>query len=228
MKKLLVTILCLIGCILTTQAQESRKIVSVEPQYSDILNVFHLLDIDVCRFDLSAFSNEKYAISLYIDEYENNQKKDRIQVRNLGNNIESLDKFPPEQRGEFRKMKQIPEGENEWIRIKYLSVYLRKITDSTTTITIDVPDVMQANSSVKNRPLGEYKRNFYQLRPFTLAEVGEGDLLTIPLLLYGSGWVDGPIIRFCGEREIDPGMKADILTKIPHHYVLGVELEKVK
>lgn len=228
MKKLLFTILCLVGYTLTTQAQEPRKVVQAEPQYSDVLNVFSLLDIDVFRFDLTAFSNEKYAISLYIDEYENNQKKGRVRTNHLGENIVSLDEVPAERRDEFRKMKQIAEGENEWVRIKSLSVYLRKMTDLTTTITINVPDAMQVSNSIKNRPVGEYKRNFYKVRPFTLTEIGTGDLLTIPLLLYGSGWLYGSIIRFCGEREIDPDMKAEILTKIPHQYVLGLELKKVK
>ena len=52
--------------------------------------------------------------------------------------------------------------------------------------------------------------------------------MKIPLLLYGSVWAEPgtTFFRFCGENEIDPEMKAEILTHIPHHYVIGVQLKK--
>lgn len=56
------------------------------------------------------------------------------------------------------------------------------------------------------------------------------DSLNIPLVLYGSGWVDEQygFMRFCGEREIDGNDKTGmILSNVPHYYVVGVELHKV-
>ena len=50
--------------------------------------------------------------------------------------------------------------------------------------------------------------------------------MDIPLVLYGSGWYDEQfdLTRFCGESEIDPGMKSDILQYIPHYYIIGADL----
>ncbi len=52
----------------------------------------------------------------------------------------------------------------------------------------------------------------------------------IPLILYGSAWLDEKynIIRFCGEKEIDPEMKAEILKDIPHYYIIGIEFKSDK
>lgn len=228
MKRLSVTILCLISFIFMAQSQDSRKVTSVEPQFSDILNVFEMMDINIFGFDLSPFLDTKYSVSVYVDEYKNNKKVNRNHTINIGNNIESLKDVPEEHRASFREQKQIPEGKNEWDKIKNISVYIRNMNDSTSIISIVVPNAVKTGTQVKLYPLGDFKRHFYKVRPFSFAEVGQEDFVDIPLILYGSGWLDGQMIRFCGESEIDPDMKAEILANIPHHYVLGLELKKVE
>ncbi len=32
----------------------------------------------------------------------------------------------------------------------------------------------------------------------------------------------------CGEKEIDPEMKSEILQKIPHYFIVEIKLEKIK
>ncbi|WP_373151839.1 DUF5041 domain-containing protein, partial [Bacteroides caccae] len=56
------------------------------------------------------------------------------------------------------------------------------------------------------------------------------EFVELTLILYGSAWLDKQhdIIRFCGEREIDPEMKAEILKDIPHYFVIGIELKAEK
>ena len=42
------------------------------------------------------------------------------------------------------------------------------------------------------------------------------------------GWLDERynIIRFCGEKEIDPELSSEILKHLPHYYILGLKYEK--
>lgn len=89
---------------------------------------------------------------------------------------------------------------------------------------------MRMNQQVKLYPVGKDNTYFYQTIPFLLAEVVRADNQEIPLVLYGSGWEDTryDVVRFCGESEIDLEKKVDILSKIPHHYVLGLELKKTE
>lgn len=230
MKKLTAAALICIFCAPLAMSQESHKVVKVEPQLSDIYNILNLMDINLFRFDLNSFLDKKYTVSVYVDEYEDNKKTQRLSTFNLGDNMISLDKVPEEYRDTFRILKQVPEGKNEWDNIKELSIYIRKTNDSTSVFTMDVPDATRMSQPVKLRPVGELKTYFYQTIPFTFKKVNEEDNLEIPLLLYGSGWQDTEhnVIRFCGENEISPDMKAEILTDIPHHYILGIELKRVK
>ena len=47
-------------------------------------------------------------------------------------------------------------------------------------------------------------------------------------MLYGSWWEEPgtTICRFCGESEIDPGLQAEMLTDVPHYYVIGLRMKK--
>ena len=224
-------LICL-SYVSTVSSQEASKVVKVEPQLSDIYNVLELMDINLFRFDLNTFLNEKYTMSIFIDEYVNNKKTKRVFITKLGDNIQSLDDIPEKHRDGFRKLKKVPEGKNEWDNIKEVSVYIRKKNDTTAIFSIDVPDVMRFNRQVFLRPVGEQKTYFYHTRPFSFQEIknDEKDNMEIPVILYGSGWLDTKynVIRFCGEREIDPEMKANILKDIPHHYILGLQLQKAK
>ena len=224
-------LICL-SYVSTVSSQEASKVVKVEPQLSDICNILELMDINLFRFDLNSFLNHKYTMSIYIDEYVNNKKIKRHSRIKLGSNIMSLNDMPADKRDDFRKAMLVPEGENEWDNIKELSVYIRSTNDSSAIITIDIPNNMRVNKYVKLHTVGEYKRNFYNIRPFSFQEIkdDEKDNIEIPFILYGSGWLDTKynIIRFCGEREIDPELNAEILKNIPHHYILGLQLQKDK
>ena len=71
------------------------------------------------------------------------------------------------------------------------------------------------------------KKHFnYHTRPFII-EAFEVDKF-IPLVLFGSSWYDERfnVIRFCGEREIDPDLSSEILKDVPHYYVLGIKFVK--
>lgn len=227
-KYTLATFICIFFAVVAHAQEEGPRVVKKEPQMSDIYGVLDALHINLFRFDLSAFLTDVYNVNLYIDEYEKGKEPRRKRTVRLGKNIESLDEVPEEHRAAFRELKKVPEGKNEWNNITDISIYLTKPNDSTAMFTINVPDVMRTNQKVNLHSVGEHKMYFYNARPFTFKAMEEKDSLNIPFLLYGSGWVDERygIIRFCGEREIDPDMKAEILSNIPYYYIVGIELKK--
>lgn len=227
-KKVLHTFLICWLFTLPVMAQDSCMVVKAEPQLSDIYGALRSLNVHIFRFDISSFLKSVYQVNLYIDEYEKDSIPHRYRDVSLGTNIESLDNVPEEYREEFRKIKQVPEGKNEWDNIKDISIYLTKPNDSIASFEINIPNTLTTRQRVKLHPISEYNTYFYDVRPFTFKATEEKDTVSIPLLLYGSAWLDKKynIIRFCGESEIDPDMKAELLKELPHYYIIGLKLTK--
>lgn len=215
----------------TLKAQELPKIIQADPQISDLFSVLEAMDVYLYRFDLKEFSNQKYNIGIYIDEYESNLSPKRIYNQNIGCNIRSLSEVPEGYREERRKSEQIPEGTDEWINIKEISIYLRKQNDSIAAFTIKVPDVATGTKRVPLRQIEmeNFKTYLYRPRPFEFAATQIKESIEIPLILYASAWVDEKykFIRFCGEKKIDPGMNAEILKHVPHHFIIGLKMQKM-
>ena len=227
--KLIILLFCLLSAG-TASAQDSLRIVKTTPQMDDIFSVLETMNIYLYRFDLKEFLNDTYTINIYIDEYTKGAPAARYQTLRLGNNITSLNEVPEEHREGFRKLKNIPAGKNEWNSIEELSIYIRQKDDSVSMVTFNVPENGRRLALLKLKPVGKQRIYFYTPRPFRLDAVSKGEQMQIPLLLYGSGWVDTSVqgrelIRFCGESQIDPAMRADILKETPHYYVIGLELK---
>ena len=230
-KALLVIAACMLSFHIAT-AQEKPQVKRAEPQTSDIFKVLETMDVYMYRFDLREFLNEKYNITAYIDEYELGKEPKRIYNANLGNNIRSLSEVSEEYREAVRKEKQVPEGKDEWENIKEMSVYITKQNDSIGVFTIYVPEALTARRRLPLRQVESegFKTYLYRPRPFKFNETGIEEGQETPLVLYASAWVDEvyKVIRFCGENEIDPEMKAKILAYVPHYYILGLKFQKVK
>lgn len=230
MKKLLLaTVVCVAACFSSIKAQEDPKVIKTEPQLSDIYEVLETMNIHLFRFDLSEYLQDVYSVKLYIDEYENGKWVKEAGSSHFGKNRESLNNVPENVREDFRKYKKIPEGKDEWDNIKELAVYITKRNDSTAVLSINIPDGMKTGKPMKLHPIGEEKLYLYAPRPFKFNATPQQDTVNIPLIMYGSYWVDTKynVIRMCGEKEIDPEMKAEILQNIPHYFVVGIKLEKV-
>lgn len=226
--KLTAILLCLSLTGIAKAQEKGSQVIKSEPQVEDIYNVLETMDIHIFRFDLKEFLNKTYTISFYVDEYEKGKSPKRAHNIGLGKNIQSLNVVPEEQRQAFREMKQIPEGKNEWEAIKELAVYFRKSDDSTAVCTINVPESLQGGVPLKLQPIGKFHSYIYHPRPFKFQTIKEEEHFKIPLVLYGSAWLDHNMMRFCGEREIDPEMKAEILKDIPHYYIIGIEFNADK
>lgn len=226
-KFIITALLCLSLTGIANAQEKAPQVKQTEPQLEDIYNVLEAMDIHLFRFDLKSFLNNVYKVSIYLDEYQKGESPKRVRNIALGDNIRFIDAVPEEHRQAFREAKQIPEGKNEWEALKELSLYIRKSNDSTAVCTINVPDAMRGGMPLKLKPVEKYNRYAYYPRPFKLQTVKETEHFNVPLLLYGSAWLDKKhdIIRFCGESEIDPEMKAEILQYLPHYYVIGIEFK---
>ena len=75
--------LLLIGLLATVllplAAQKKERSIEIDPNASiDIDEVFDAMGIGIANFDLSALRNETYKLTLYIDEYLNGEKLERV------------------------------------------------------------------------------------------------------------------------------------------------------
>lgn len=230
-KTLLVIAACMLSFHIAT-AQEKPQVKRTDPQTSDLFKVLETMDVYMYRFDLRDFLNEKYNITAYIDEYEPGKEPKRIYNANLGDNIRSLSEVSEQYREDFRKEKQVPEGKDEWESIKEMSVYITKQNDSIGVLTIYIPEGLTASRRLSLRQVESegFKTYLYRPRPFKFNETGIEEGQETPLVLYASAWVDEiyKVMRFCGEKEIDPEMQAKILTHVPHYYIFGLKFQKVK
>lgn len=227
MTKKLITIVACLYTTLTLSAQDSLKINPRQVNSNDIIEVLNTIGISIYSFDLTPLSNNTYNVSLYVDEHEKGKDTKRIKLFHLGKNKELLSDLPNEQ--EFREVYNIPDDEKIWHRITDLSIYLRQ-QDSVTTLTFNAPQCMQASCPLPLHAIANSSRYFYDGRPYVLKMNANTDRITIPLIFYGSGWMDkSGMMRLCGEREIDTDSKEKgLLTHVPHYYTVGIELEKVK
>lgn len=230
LKKILAAGLFCLSVSATAQEQATYEVERVEPKMEDILNIFKGMDIHLSRFDVSRFLDTVYRMEIYVKEYKNNQETGRVHHFDLQKNIGSLNDFRQEDWPTLRQIHQLSEGEKEWVNIKEISIYIRKDQerDSTAFIQIAVPGLGDQSVPFAIYPADGKHFYSYNTRPFAIHAASPADRLEIPLLLYGSSWAEPgtTFFRFCGESEIDPEMKAEILTHIPHYYVIGLRLEK--
>ena len=200
----------------------------------DVDFALEMLGVQTTRFDLTPFKNEKYNVSIYIDEYEKgNPERIKRNYANFGENLLDIRNYQEEEWDEARKLFDIPQDEYIGVRIKdvVFAIYHAK-GDSVATLKFNVNFAGGSTRPLKLHKLeGEKDSYSYHSRPFALKPVTDSDYAEVPLWLYGSAWKDQNIFRFCGENEIDPNLKetkSTLLTHCPHYYIIGVTLEKVK
>ena len=223
MKRFLIALATLLA-VYNAQAQDSLKIDSEEPQMEDVLTLLDAMDIYLYRFNAEEFLKHKYNVSFFVDEYMDGVKKERRNTLHMGANIQSVKIYPREQWDAARKQHGLGPDEDDFVRIKTVSIIVRKNSDTTAMATFASPGAGRMGVSLEQYPAGPDSVYFYSSRPFTLEAVPDTGAVEIPLVLYGSGWYDERynIVRFCGESRIDPQLKADILKNLPHYYILGV------
>lgn len=225
MKKVVAIIVFVLAAI-SSQAQDSLHICRQKAQIEDILTVLEAMNINLYRFDMSGFLKHKYDVAFYVEEYKDGENKGRLHTFHFGSNIVSLDGYTEEDREWLSRETGLSPDAREWNKLTSATVITKEIDDSTAFLSVALSKNDFMRCSLKRYPAGPHSVYLYSSRPFRLDPVADTDTLDIPLVLYGSGWYDErfDMIRFCGESEIDPEMKADILQNLPHYYVFGAEL----
>ena len=220
MKKL-IALLCAVALVGTLRAQNSVKVIPQSIQLEDVVDVLDMNNIYIHRFDLQPLLDTHYNITFYVDEYRHAEKQGRVHSFLFGPNIGSVTEYPVEQWEAIRQEYHLAPGENEYDRIKTVTLTLQVKDDSLATVSVGSPGVGRMSKSSLNY--------MYDSRPFRLESVTDGDTVEIPLVFFGSWWYDkrSNFIRFCGESEIDPQLQSQIVKDVPHSYVIGMRLEKM-
>lgn len=232
MKKL-IALLCAVALVDPLRAQDCLRVTPQPVQLEDVVDVLEMNDIHIHRFDLQALLKTHYNVSFYVDEYRHAEKQGRVHTFLFGPNIGSVTEYPEDVQEAVRQEYHLSPNENEYDRIKSVTLTLQVKDDSLATISVGSPLLgRMSKSSLKLYPVEGYAQavNYmYDSRPFRLDSVADADTVEIPLVFFGSWWYDkqSHFIRFCGESEIDPQLQSQIVKDVPHSYVIGMRLEKM-
>ena len=208
-------------------ASDSLMVRQTEPELSDIYVALESLGVTMYRFDLKDFLSARYNVSVHIDEFVNGEKTSGSPEFSLGTNIQSLKEFDETERDFIREKYDIPEDSYEWDRITDITIHTRGQNDSSAFIIADIAGAGRCSFPVKRYPTGPDSTYFYHSRPFSFNGIQyDSTTVSIPLVLYGSGWYDQEhnLVRFCGEEKIDPEMQAEILGYLPHYYIVYLKM----
>ena len=229
MKSLMTALALIISSV--SYAADSLKVRQTEPELSDIYVALESLGITMYRFDLKDFLSARYNVSVYVDEFADGEKTSGSHEFSLGTNIESLKGFDETEQDYIRKRYDIPEDSYEWNRITDITIHTCGQDDSSAFIIADIAGAGRCSFPVKRYPTGPDSTYFYHSRPFSFNGIQhDSTTVSIPLVLYGSGWYDQEhnLVRFCGEEKIDPEMQAEILGYIPHYYIVYLKMTLCK
>ncbi len=230
MKNIMATIVLCLFSVLTVKAQQEVQVKTLEPQLTDVWTIMTEMGIHAYRFELTSFLNKVYEVKFHIDEYQHGELvKSSKKKANMGKNILSITDFPEKSRGLFHEHFHLPAGVDSVALIKEASIYIIQ-SDSTAKVVFNIPQARKSSYILKLQKLPSLKEVLYDTRIFKQVPVKQEGSLRIPLLFYGSNWYDEKfnVFRFCGERELEPGLTGDIPAKSPHYYVISMELKEVK
>lgn len=210
----------------------SQALKPVKPDFDAYVSLLQADGYEVQSYDLSALSDSTYSFMLIVREYENGKMIHDGYERFIYplRNRTMLSRFSEEDRKTVKPEDMADAARGIFALGTRLNLGLSPLNDSTLRVSMEIPEIGAAYQQLSLRPqvhpkTGTVQRN-YSNRPFT-APVFHSDTF-IPLMLVGSAWYDPHIemFRFCGESEIAPDLSSEILSHVPHFYVIGVETKK--
>lgn len=204
----------------------------VKPDFDAYVSLLQADGYDVQSFDLSALSDSTYSFMLIVREYENGKMIHDGYERFIYplRNRNMLSRFSEEDQKTVKPEDMADAARGIYSLGTRLNLGLSPLNDSTLRVSMEIPEIGAAYQQISLRPQAHPKtgtiQHNYSNRPFT-APVFHSDTF-IPLMLVGSAWYDPHIemFRFCGESEIAPDLSSEILSHVPHFYVIGVETKK--
>lgn len=229
MKRILSIAILILTAWSTLSAQAFKP---VKPDFDAYVSLLQADGYDVQSYDLSALSDSTYSFMLIVREYENGKMIHDGYERFIYplRNRTMLSRFSEEDRKTVKPEDMADAARGIFALGTRLNLGLSPLNDSTLRVSMEIPEIGAAYQQISLRPqvhpkTGTIQHN-YNNRPFA-APVFHSDAF-IPLMLVGSAWYDPHIemFRFCGESEIAPDLSSEILSHVPHFYVIGVETKK--
>lgn len=215
----------------------AQAIKHVAADFSAYKPLFETLGLDVVSYDITGLSEQKYDFAFEIREYS----KDCDSLKLVSqtplvslSNLSYISDFPESSRNEIR------ESGNAYDLDKDIYTLADKVNIGicpdfkNDTIVKMIIDVAQMGTLTMQRRLKEQHGNDgytilnYEVRPFLVDEFVPGKF--IPMALYGSWWWDDKfnIFRFCGDSSISSDLSSEIVSNIPHFYVIGATVSPAK
>ena len=221
------------SCLLLTLSLSAfgQQIKNKNVELDDFVTLLGANGYELFSYDVSEMLNERYDIVIIKKEYLAGNEIESSDLAKMRNKTLLTD-IPESSRQGFIDAGLVDPITQAFSKAeKIIFGFYPSGNDSTKLLNINIPNVMgRGQIQFKFRGIiakdSEKVVYFYHTRPFKIKEFKENEF--IPLILLGSGWFDERfnIIRFCGEREIEPDMSSEILKDVPHHYVVGVKFVK--
>lgn len=205
-----------------------------KPVFEDYIPLLEQAGYFAYSFDIHSLNDNKYRIRFSCREYEGDSlvNKDVMVYPIQFSNMSMVKDYPEEDQRSFKpeELYDPERGIHRCAEKIVLGTYQKN--DSTTMIVIDMDNMGTSSRQLNLRPLIDPKTGkelyMYLPRPF---EVGEIKFDTfIPLIYYGSAWLDKDwgFFRFCGESILKPEMTDRLIKDVPHSYVIGITVTKIK
>lgn len=225
------TVSLLIAMIVCFSAAFAQKIEQKKPELDDFISILKLKGVEVFPFDISGLSDRKCNISFSVREYENGKMvKDNIMSRKPSyKNMGMLSDLSEKSRKEIQPEEMDDAERGIYHLAKKLTVGFAPMNDSIKVVQFAVDRAGSATWWLKLKSITDGKSGVrlfnYHVRPFVMGPKVEYDTFT-PLVLVGSAWYDAKhnLFRFCGENEIKPDLSSEIVSNIPHFYVIGINV----
>lgn len=225
---LFIAVLSLTAAI-TLNAQAFRQ---VKPDFDAYVSLLQADGYQVQSYDLSALSDSTYSFMLIIREYENGKMIHDGYERFIYplRNRNMLSRFSEEDQKTVKPEDMADAARGIYSLGTRLNLGLSPLNDSTLRVSMEIPEIGAAYQQISLRPQAHPKtgtiQHNYSNRPFTAPVFQSGTF--IPLMFVGAAWYDPQIemFRFCGENEITPDLSQEIVSHVPHFYVIGVETKK--
>lgn len=210
----------------------SQALKPVKPDFDAYVSLLQADGYDVQSYDLSALSDSTYSFMLIVREYENGKMIHDGYERFIYplRNRNMLSRFSEEDQKTVKPEDMADAARGIYSLGTRLNLGLSPLNDSTLRVSMEIPEIGAAYQQISLRPQAHPKtgtiQHNYSNRPFTAPVFQSGTF--IPLMFVGAAWYDPQIemFRFCGENEITPDLSQEIVSHVPHFYVIGVETKK--
>ncbi len=206
-----------------------EPIASREAAFEDYVPLLEKAGYKVYSFDISGLADSLKTLVVDVREYEYGKRTNyRGGYVNFAN-MRMISDFPEMQQEQILAEGRADDPERGIYRLAKkmnLAFYPGK-DESQIVLTAYMEGQGESSWILPLRPISGLSKRFdgqylYGYRPFALDSFDEDKF--IPLVMYGSFWDDGTIVRFCGENELPSDMSSSMMKHMPHYYVVGVTI----